>query len=1167
MTKNLLAFSLLAALMLTAATAHAKVEHLLPSPQQITATQGTSFRLNRPVNISDPTDCTLLKDLFKSHGCAISATGVPVTVTIVNSIAGAFNHNLTNYDNEAYKLDITSDAVNITAVTPVGVIRAAQTLAQLAEGHEPGTECLEAVNITDWPAFKLRGFMHDVGRSFITVDEIKKHIELLSHFKVNTFHWHLTENQAWRFEVKAYPALTSSSSMTRFPGKFYTQADCREVMAVAKKHGVTVIPEIDMPGHSDAFVRAMGCDMQSTQGKEILLKVLEEVAEVFADAPYIHIGADEKTITDNTFLPTMTAKVHALGKKVVCWNPISGVSISANSGFDMTQMWSTSGRVISGMPNIDCRYNYTNHFDVFADLVGIYKSSIYYSDRGTDEIAGTISAPWNDRKTPSQEDIIAQNNFYANVIASAERAWIGGGKQYIEQGGTTLPNSGEEFEEFADWERRFLFHKANSLKNEPIPYVKQTNVRWHITDPFPNGGSSSAVFPPETSISADEYEFNGQKYGVAMATGAGIYLRHTWGGTIPSFYGKTYDTGHTAYAYTYVYSPETQTVGAQIEFQNYGRSERDTAPDAGKWDRKGSRLWINDTEILPPTWTNTGKSINNEVDLGNENFSARQPLQVQLNKGWNKVFIKLPYVNASGVRLNKWMFTFVLTDTEGRNAVDGLIYSPTKCLDAAAENVSSLLMQIKSFIRSEIRDEVGYYAPSEASESMLTAVNQVQETLDQSMTEEERAAQLSSLTAEFTELKATYRNAGIVQPKQDIYYYLHTPNRGSRYLSSNGAGQGATGIETPTKSSAWKFVKRTDNTFNMVNCADGSYLAPTASNNTQISTAATAPSKGWTIQAANTTGSVIVTSGNVQLNQTNSGLGWKIYNWGDGTNTSDDGCKYSFTATDLTSDSDPQTCPKPSLVITDIELDGSAPYRIADEQAAGILSSEKNTFAIDCTPSATPAVACYAAATQTGHTSRYFTFSMLDGNRIGPRYIGQNELEGWYTQNATVTGRHQIVLVNDPAVGYSIYLDGSAIRTIDVSALGEYGHIHFGNVDNADALYLGGLVTADSENKYPFTGTIHSARFWDQSLSAAEVAAIDYTDNKTDIGCTPPLTDKNDIRITVRSGTIDISGTTSPATVYNCQGTIVAEGIKTLSVPSGILLVKVGNEVFKVIVR
>ena len=188
--------------MLTAATAHAKVEHLLPSPQQITATQGTSFRLNRPVNISDPTDCTLLKDLFKSHGCAISATGVPVTVTIVNSIAGAFNHNLANYDNEAYKLDITSDAVNITAVTPVGVIRAAQTLAQLAEGHEPGTECLEAVNITDWPAFKLRGFMHDVGRSFITVDEIKKHIELLSHFKVNTFHWHLTENQAWRLKSR-----------------------------------------------------------------------------------------------------------------------------------------------------------------------------------------------------------------------------------------------------------------------------------------------------------------------------------------------------------------------------------------------------------------------------------------------------------------------------------------------------------------------------------------------------------------------------------------------------------------------------------------------------------------------------------------------------------------------------------------------------------------------------------------------------------------------------------------------------------------------------------------------------------------------------------------------------------------------------------------------------
>ncbi len=125
-------------------------------------------------------------------------------------------------------------------------------------------------------------------------------------------------------------------------------------------------------------------------------------------------------------------------------------------------------------------------------------------------------------------------------------------------------------------------------------------MRWHITDPFPNGGNSSAVFPPETSISADEYEFNGQKYGVAMAAGAGIYLRHTWGGTIPLvLHGKTYDTGHTAYACSRIFTGDTDRRRTGRIPGNYGRSRRDTAPDAGKWDRKGSRLWISDTEILP----------------------------------------------------------------------------------------------------------------------------------------------------------------------------------------------------------------------------------------------------------------------------------------------------------------------------------------------------------------------------------------------------------------------------------------------------------------------------------------------------------------------------------------------------------------------------------------
>jgi hypothetical protein len=153
-------------------------------------------------------------------------------------------------------------------------------------------------------------------------------------------------------------------------------------------------------------------------------------------------------------------------------------------------------------------------------------------------------------------------------------------------------------------------------------------------------------------------------------------LRHTWGGIIPTHFPAP-QTRTTAYAWTYIYSPIEQKAGAQIEFQNYGRSERDLAPEAGKWDRRGSRIWLNDKEIVAPAWKNSGKSIDNEQYLLDENFTARPPVAIELKKGWNKIFIKLPNNPDGGVRLNKWMFTFVVTDCKGENALENIIYSPT----------------------------------------------------------------------------------------------------------------------------------------------------------------------------------------------------------------------------------------------------------------------------------------------------------------------------------------------------------------------------------------------------------------------------------------------------------------------------------------------------------
>lgn len=657
--------------------AEGKVEHLLPMPKQVTMTEGAAplMLTGRLCFASQPSERVVRAFRHLTGLQPTDNVEAPhVEIAWADSIEGAYDYLLAGYPNEAYRLSVSKKGIRIVAVTETGVIRAIQTFAQLMEGTPENQ--VEACEIVDWPAFKLRGLMHDVGRSYISVAELKKQLRLLGRFKVNTFHFHLTENQAWRFEVKRYPQLTDAATMTRFAGKYYTQEECRDIVRTAADYGITVIPEIDMPGHSAAFVRAMGHSMQTDQGVEELKHILDELMDVFADAPYIHIGADEQAITYSHFLETITSHIHDRGRRVVVWNPISGVSITNSMGADMTQMWSTAGKKIAGMANIDCRYNYVNHFDVFADLVGIYRSNIYYRQQGSEEIAGEITAVWNDRYIEDEQGIMRQNNVYANVLASAERAWKGGGRQYIEDGGTLLPTAGEELEEFVSWEQRFLFHKAHSLVEENIPYVRQTNVRWTITDAFPNDGDADKVLPPETEGPKPSYTWQGQTYNTGEAVGAAVYLRHTWGSIVPGFYADP-QLGQTAYAWTYVFSPKEQKAGALVEFQNYGRSEKDLAPSDGRWDRKGSRLWVNDEELLPPSWDNASlERVDNETPLKNENLTARKPVVVQLRRGWNKVFIKLPYVAAQGVRLNKWMFTFVLTDIEGKDALPDIVYQP-----------------------------------------------------------------------------------------------------------------------------------------------------------------------------------------------------------------------------------------------------------------------------------------------------------------------------------------------------------------------------------------------------------------------------------------------------------------------------------------------------------
>ena len=646
--------------------------HLLPQPQKFTPSH-LNFQVNK-VQLSTPVLQQEWETLISEMGGTVSpkATG-----TIEVELLPTLPEIPMNQD-EAYRLSITKKRIIVEAVTERGVYWAMQTLRQLAEKRNSKTH-IQGAEIIDWPAFRVRGFMQDVGRSYISLDELKREIAALAKFKINVFHWHLTENQSWRLESKIFPMLNDSANTTRMPGKYYTLEEAKELVAFCKAHHMTLIPEIDMPGHSAAFIRTFRHDMQSPEGMKILKLLMDEVCETF-DVPYLHIGTDEVQFTNPRFVPEMVSYVRSKGKKVISWNP--GWHYKPGE-VDMTQLWSYRGKAQKGIPAIDSRFHYLNHFDTFGDIIALYNSRIYNKEQGSEDLAGTILAIWNDRLVSTEWGMIIENNFYPNMLAMAERAWKGGGTEYFDKNGTILPTDehSELFRSFADFERRLLWHKEHTFDGYPFAYVRQTNVKWNITDAFPNEGNLAKAFPPEETLQ-DSYSYGGKTYNVRPAIGAGIYLRHVWGTLIPGFY-KEPKENHTAYAYTYVYSPKEQNVGLWAEFQNYGRSEADLPPLPGKWDYKESRIWINEQEILPPVWTATHRTKSNEIALGNENCVARPPLEVHLQKGWNKVLLKLPvgkFVSPE-VRLVKWMFTTVFVTLDGQKAVEGLIYSPNKTLE------------------------------------------------------------------------------------------------------------------------------------------------------------------------------------------------------------------------------------------------------------------------------------------------------------------------------------------------------------------------------------------------------------------------------------------------------------------------------------------------------
>jgi hypothetical protein len=577
---------------------------------------------------------------------------------------------------EAYRITVSTDSVLIFATGEEGFFRAWATLAQLRMEDQAG-QYLPGCLITDWPAFRIRGFMHDCGRSFIPVAELKREVEILSLFKVNTFHWHLTEDLAWRLASEIFPELTSAAVSLRDKPGYYSREEVMDFVSYCKAHFVEVIPEIDMPGHSAAFTRATGFTMQSEEGQVIVRQLLDEACNLF-DGDYFHIGTDEVNISNQDFVTEMMSVVRSHGKEVIGWLP--GAAMDQNA---IRQLWADVS-VPGNTTVIDSRYRYLNHTDYYSDLFSIYNSRMCDSEQGSDHLAGGICGVWNDRKPSSVDDILLSNAFYPSMLAFAERSWIGGGDD-IKSRGVRMGLPGDTvFERFRDFEARMMELKDKFLSDVPFPYLPQTGILWNISSQYPNGGDLDFAAPFEKELAADPGSIASSLEKFRPAAGAAVYLRHTWGDKVPSFYADPHPD-RTAYAWTWIYSPSDQRAGLHFSTHNYGRSELDKAPPEGEWDYKRSRIWLNGELVSPPAWENRGINPDHETPYANENMWSRPPVTVSLRKGWNSLVIKLPVGRFSTpeTRLVKWMFTAMIVTPDGNSVPEGLVYSPEQVISAS----------------------------------------------------------------------------------------------------------------------------------------------------------------------------------------------------------------------------------------------------------------------------------------------------------------------------------------------------------------------------------------------------------------------------------------------------------------------------------------------------
>ena len=355
--------------------------NLIPIPQKIEPGSGEPFTLRPETVIYVPAGNADAARIGKFLSDVIGLAAGPAAPRVENASSAASSSAINlriggTASAEGYEIAVDAASVTITASQQAGLFYGVQTFRQLlpafiefdaVRADKSRPVHVPPVRITDNPRFEWRGAMLDVARHFFSVDEVKRYIDLIALYKFNRLHLHLADDQGWRLEIKSWPKLTTRGGSTEVgggPGGYFTQAQYSEIVSYARDRFITIVPEIDMPGHTNAALASypeLNCDGKARDlytgievgfsslcvDKDVTYRFINDVVREIAaltPTPYFHIGGDEvKTLTPQQyiqFIERVQKIVNSLKKQVVGWDEIAPAELWPST---VVQHWRPDG--------------------------------------------------------------------------------------------------------------------------------------------------------------------------------------------------------------------------------------------------------------------------------------------------------------------------------------------------------------------------------------------------------------------------------------------------------------------------------------------------------------------------------------------------------------------------------------------------------------------------------------------------------------------------------------------------------------------------------------------------------------------------------------------------------------------------------------------------------